>query len=102
MPVLLFITCSGEFMAVGWGKKETQFHGSEGKQAAHQRKEVSHFCENYRMLFKEEWNCGEKNYFFGVGFSQMKVELEANKAKQQQPLERTQQLEINSNNIDIV
>ena len=66
MPVLLFITCSGEFMAVGWGKKETQFHGSEGKQAAHQRKEVSHFCENYRMLFKEEWNCGD-NFFFGGG-----------------------------------
>ena len=32
----------------------------------------------------------------------MKVELEANKAKQQQPFERTQQLEINSNNIDVV
>lgn len=24
----------GEFVNVGWGKKETQFHGSEGKQAA--------------------------------------------------------------------
>ena len=24
----------GEFINVGWGKKETQFHGSEGKQAA--------------------------------------------------------------------
>uniref|UniRef100_A0A4W4HKA8 Elongator complex protein 1 n=1 Tax=Electrophorus electricus TaxID=8005 RepID=A0A4W4HKA8_ELEEL len=29
----------GEFITVGWGKKETQFHGSEGKLAA-QRKEV--------------------------------------------------------------
>uniref|UniRef100_A0A8C1IST3 IkappaB kinase complex-associated protein n=1 Tax=Cyprinus carpio TaxID=7962 RepID=A0A8C1IST3_CYPCA len=29
----------GKFITVGWGKKETQFHGSEGKQAA-QRKEV--------------------------------------------------------------
>uniref|UniRef100_A0A3B4TT37 Elongator complex protein 1 n=1 Tax=Seriola dumerili TaxID=41447 RepID=A0A3B4TT37_SERDU len=28
-----------KFITVGWGKKETQFHGSEGKQAA-QRKEV--------------------------------------------------------------
>uniref|UniRef100_A0A8C3Y2M2 Elongator complex protein 1 n=1 Tax=Catharus ustulatus TaxID=91951 RepID=A0A8C3Y2M2_CATUS len=25
----------GKFVALGWGKKETQFHGSEGKQAAH-------------------------------------------------------------------
>ncbi|XP_061198697.1 elongator complex protein 1 isoform X2 [Neopsephotus bourkii] len=29
----------GKFVALGWGKKETQFHGSEGKQAAH-RKQV--------------------------------------------------------------
>ncbi|XP_058451587.1 elongator complex protein 1 [Malaya genurostris] len=28
-----------EFMSVGWGKKETQFHGSEGKQAARKKKE---------------------------------------------------------------
>lgn len=28
-----------EFVTVGWGKKETQFHGSEGKQAA-TKKEV--------------------------------------------------------------
>lgn len=27
----------GKFITVGWGKKETQFHGSEGKQAAKQR-----------------------------------------------------------------
>ncbi|KAK7492537.1 hypothetical protein BaRGS_00016203 [Batillaria attramentaria] len=31
----------GELMAVGWGKKETQFHGSEGKQAAQRQKESS-------------------------------------------------------------
>ncbi|XP_064414336.1 elongator complex protein 1 isoform X2 [Latimeria chalumnae] len=30
----------GKFITVGWGKKETQFHGSEGKQAA-QRKQMS-------------------------------------------------------------
>ncbi|NXG73414.1 ELP1 protein, partial [Baryphthengus martii] len=29
----------GKFVALGWGKKETQFHGSEGKQAA-QRKQT--------------------------------------------------------------
>ncbi|XP_063312037.1 elongator complex protein 1 [Pelobates fuscus] len=28
----------GKFIALGWGKKETQFHGSEGKQAAQQKK----------------------------------------------------------------
>ncbi|XP_053910460.1 elongator complex protein 1 isoform X2 [Cuculus canorus] len=32
----------GKFVALGWGKKETQFHGSEGKQAAHHKQtEVS-------------------------------------------------------------
>ncbi|KAM9262871.1 elongator complex protein 1 isoform 3-T3 [Morus bassanus] len=32
----------GKFVALGWGKKETQFHGSEGKQAAHRKQtEVS-------------------------------------------------------------
>lgn len=29
-----------EFITVGWGKKETQFHGSEGKQAAKQKNEI--------------------------------------------------------------
>ncbi|NXD93902.1 ELP1 protein, partial [Chaetorhynchus papuensis] len=27
----------GKLIALGWGKKETQFHGSEGKQAAHRK-----------------------------------------------------------------
>ncbi|NWV28947.1 ELP1 protein, partial [Origma solitaria] len=27
----------GKFVTLGWGKKETQFHGSEGKQAAHRK-----------------------------------------------------------------
>ncbi|XP_062827791.1 elongator complex protein 1 isoform X2 [Anolis carolinensis] len=30
----------GKFITVGWGKKETQFHGSEGKQAARTKPEV--------------------------------------------------------------
>ncbi|KAK3098402.1 hypothetical protein FSP39_019180 [Pinctada imbricata] len=30
---------SGQFVTVGWGKKETQFHGSVGKQAAHVKPE---------------------------------------------------------------
>ena len=35
---LLFF--SAQPITVGWGKKETQFHGSEGKQAAQMKKEV--------------------------------------------------------------
>uniref|UniRef100_A0A8C4ECN2 Elongator complex protein 1 n=1 Tax=Dicentrarchus labrax TaxID=13489 RepID=A0A8C4ECN2_DICLA len=31
----------GKFITVGWGKKETQFHGSEGKQAAQRKVQVS-------------------------------------------------------------
>ncbi|NXT69938.1 ELP1 protein, partial [Chaetops frenatus] len=27
----------GKFVSLGWGKKETQFHGSEGKEAAHRK-----------------------------------------------------------------
>uniref|UniRef100_A0A7N6A6W0 Elongator complex protein 1 n=1 Tax=Anabas testudineus TaxID=64144 RepID=A0A7N6A6W0_ANATE len=30
----------GKFITVGWGKKETQFHGSEGKQAAQRKLQV--------------------------------------------------------------
>uniref|UniRef100_A0AAQ5Y6Y5 Elongator complex protein 1 n=1 Tax=Amphiprion ocellaris TaxID=80972 RepID=A0AAQ5Y6Y5_AMPOC len=30
----------GKFITVGWGKKETQFHGSEGKQAAQKKIQV--------------------------------------------------------------
>lgn len=41
-----------EFITVGWGKKETQFHGSEGKQAAKVKQEVSagkntRYCNNF-------------------------------------------------------
>lgn len=32
---------AGKFITVGWGKKETQFHGSEGKQAAQRKIQVS-------------------------------------------------------------
>lgn len=32
--------CAGKFITVGWGKKETQFHGSEGKQAAQRKIQV--------------------------------------------------------------
>ena len=34
--VLIFICClfAAELITVGWGKKETQFHGTEGKPTA--------------------------------------------------------------------
>lgn len=35
--ILIFVA---EFVSVGWGKKETQFHGSEGKHAASKKVEV--------------------------------------------------------------
>ncbi len=38
-----FFCALDKFITVGWGKKETQFHGSEGKQAA-QRKSAVSFC----------------------------------------------------------
>ena len=39
--MFLFLFCVlAEFVQVGWGKKETQFHGSEGKSAAVKKSEV--------------------------------------------------------------
>lgn len=40
--VLITTICllAGKFITVGWGKKETQFHGSEGKQAAQRKIQV--------------------------------------------------------------
>lgn len=38
-----------EFMTVGWGKKETQFHGSEGKQAAVIKQEIP-VIENFEEM----------------------------------------------------
>lgn len=35
-----FVVFLGKFITVGWGKKETQFHGSEGKQAAQRKIQV--------------------------------------------------------------
>lgn len=36
----VFLRVAGKFITVGWGKKETQFHGSEGKQAAQRKIQV--------------------------------------------------------------
>lgn len=40
MPITSFLA-SGKFITVGWGKKETQFHGTEGKAAAVRKLMVS-------------------------------------------------------------
>lgn len=39
---------ANEAITVGWGSKETQFHGSEGKQAA---KVTSKACESLRLFY---------------------------------------------------
>ncbi|NXC44125.1 ELP1 protein, partial [Penelope pileata] len=41
----------GKFVALGWGKKETQFHGSEGKQAAQ--------CRQTELLPTSSWDDGK-------------------------------------------
>lgn len=42
MQLFMSIFCfAGKFITVGWGKKETQFHGSEGKQAAQKKTQVA-------------------------------------------------------------
>ncbi len=56
--LVISVVILAEFVTVGWGKKETQFHGSEGKQAAAAKPEVrtaihvvtmkplkDHYCE---------------------------------------------------------
>ena len=40
----VFTWVVGKFITVGWGKKETQFHGSEGKQAAQKKMLVCTQC----------------------------------------------------------
>uniref|UniRef100_A0A1I8PUH9 Elongator complex protein 1 n=1 Tax=Stomoxys calcitrans TaxID=35570 RepID=A0A1I8PUH9_STOCA len=42
----------GEFVNVGWGKKETQFHGSEGKEAA-KRKQMEDTAVNVEEIPKD-------------------------------------------------
>lgn len=39
----LFYFDADAFVTVGWGKKETQFHGSEGKEAAIVKKNEVNF-----------------------------------------------------------
>lgn len=42
------IICTAELINVGWGKKSTQFHGSEGKPKTEQLKEK--VCQFPRMV----------------------------------------------------
>ena len=37
---MLIVLFTAKFITVGWGKKETQFHGSQGKEAAVKKQEV--------------------------------------------------------------
>lgn len=57
----------GQFINVGWGKKETQFHGTEGKEAARRKAEeiqidVSHLDQSVSI----EWRGDDE--FFVVSF----------------------------------
>ncbi|XP_055544619.1 elongator complex protein 1 [Wyeomyia smithii] len=58
-----------EFMSIGWGKKETQFHGSEGKAAARQKKEESDLAIGEQQIdtkLKISWRADGE--LFAVGF----------------------------------
>ncbi|XP_038221974.1 putative elongator complex protein 1 [Zerene cesonia] len=57
-----------EFITVGWGKKETQFHGSEGKEAAKAKSDFfvdKHAILNNKILISWKYH----GSLFAVGFS---------------------------------
>ncbi|XP_063627184.1 putative elongator complex protein 1 [Cydia splendana] len=54
-----------QFITVGWGKKETQFHGSEGKQAAKLKTEISGDVDANNAV-KISWR-GDGN-LYAIGF----------------------------------
>ncbi|KAL4704458.1 hypothetical protein ACJJTC_019557 [Scirpophaga incertulas] len=54
-----------QFITVGWGKKETQFHGSEGKQAAKMRNEIYADSQSDDSI-KISWR-GD-GYLYAVGY----------------------------------
>ncbi|CAH2982016.1 unnamed protein product [Chilo suppressalis] len=57
-----------QFITVGWGKKETQFHGSEGKQAARAKTEISADpLSNVDDTVKISWR-GDGNLYV-IGFT---------------------------------
>ncbi|XP_076249707.1 elongator complex protein 1 [Calliopsis andreniformis] len=55
-----------QFVTVGWGKKETQFHGSEGKKAALAKSVEVHENESDDGLCRVIWR--EDGSLFAVGF----------------------------------
>ncbi|XP_062534614.1 elongator complex protein 1-like [Armigeres subalbatus] len=58
-----------EFMSVGWGKKETQFHGSEGKGAARKKKEEAEVAVDVSKIDpKVEISWRADGEYFVVGF----------------------------------
>lgn len=57
-----------QFITVGWGKKETQFHGSEGKQAAKAKTEVNADPNAAEDILKITWRGDGQLY--AVGFTQ--------------------------------
>lgn len=56
----MIISSSGKFVALGWGKKETQFHGSEGKQAAHRKQTVLGYFSYIRSILPRGKICIKK------------------------------------------
>ncbi|ESP00729.1 hypothetical protein LOTGIDRAFT_112482, partial [Lottia gigantea] len=57
-----------EFVTVGWGKKETQFHGSAGKQAAQQKqKEITVAVEGDDCKTRISWR-GDDGLYFVTSF----------------------------------
>ncbi|XP_076170382.1 elongator complex protein 1 isoform X1 [Ptiloglossa arizonensis] len=55
-----------QFVTVGWGKKETQFHGSEGKRAAVAKPTEIYKNETDDKLYRITWR--EDGLLFAVGF----------------------------------
>ncbi|KAJ3203479.1 hypothetical protein HK099_001499, partial [Clydaea vesicula] len=62
--VILVADVEGEDTPVvlGWGKKETQFHGSLGKQAAVEKQSKIHLSQNDDNLSRISWR-GDGNFF---------------------------------------
>lgn len=59
------VSSSAEFINVGWGKKETQFHGMEGKEAAKVKVKVGSAFQCHSLLAgKESWICCSLFFFF--------------------------------------
>ena len=56
--ILHWICFEAELVSVGWGKKETQFHGSEGKAAATRKFEVENdlFFDLASYAFNDKYN----------------------------------------------